>query len=219
MAQRRAKSREFFAGAGSTWDDLRQELFGTAVGGGALLGLLDGNWVVGDLGCGSGHLTALLAPFVGRVIAVDASSSMLDRAKARLAGVQHVELRSGELEVLPVADGELDAAVISLVLHHTPDPRRVIAEAMRVLKPGGRLLVVDLLPHDRAEYRRTPRPRLARVFGGAGDRVVEERRICASERRRASGRSRSEDTDVVRSHWSEVEEAGKQEAAQDGLTE
>ena len=155
MAQRRAKSREFFAGAGSTWDDLRQELFGTAVGGGALLGLLDGNWVVGDLGCGSGHLTALLAPFVGRVIAVDASSSMLDRAKARLAGVQHVELRSGELEKLPVADGELDAAVISLVLHHTPDPRRVVAEAMRVLKPGGRLLVVDLLPHDRAEYENT----------------------------------------------------------------
>src|SRR5688572_20593030 len=118
VAQRRAKSREFFAGAGAAWDDLRQELFGTAVGGGALLGLLDGNWVVGDLGCGSGHLTALLAPFVGRVIAVDASSSMLDRAKDRLAGVQHVELRVGELEELPVADAELDAAVISLVLHH-----------------------------------------------------------------------------------------------------
>ena len=64
-----------------------------------------------------------------------------------------VELRAGELEELPVADGELDAAVISLVLHHAPDPRRVIAEAMRVLKPGGRLLLVDLLPHDEAEYR------------------------------------------------------------------
>jgi ArsR family transcriptional regulator len=153
LAQRRAKSREFFAGAGATWDELRQELFGTAVGGGALLGMLDGNWVVGDLGCGSGHLTALLAPFVGRVIAVDASTSMLDRARTRLAGVKQVELRAGELEALPVADGELDAAVISLVLHHAPDPRRVIAEAMRVLKPGGRLLLVDLLPHDRAEYR------------------------------------------------------------------
>ena len=153
VSQRRAKSREFFAGAGAVWDDLRQELFGTAVGGGAILGLLDGNWVVGDLGCGSGHLTALLAPFVGRVIAVDASTSMLDRAKTRLAGVQDVELRAGELEALPIADGELDAAVISLVLHHAPDPRRVIAQAMRVLKPGGRLLLVDLLPHDRAEYR------------------------------------------------------------------
>jgi len=170
VAQRRAKSREFFAAAGSTWDDLRQELFGPAVGGGALLGLLDGNWVAGDLGCGSGHLTALLAPFVGRVIAVDASSSMLDRAKDRLAGVQHVELRVGELEELPVADAELDAAVISLVLHHTPDPRRVIVEAMRVLKPGGRLLVVDLLPHDRAEYRE----HLGHVWLGFSEEQVTE---------------------------------------------
>jgi ArsR family transcriptional regulator len=153
LAQRRAKSREFFAGAGATWDELRQELFGTAVGGGALLGLLDDNWVVGDLGCGSGHLTALLAPFVGRVIGVDASEGMLDLARARLAGTRGVELRAGELEALPIAEGELDAAVISLVLHHSPDPRRAITEAMRALKAGGRLVLVDLSPHDMVEYR------------------------------------------------------------------
>ena len=98
-------------------------------------------------------MSALLAPFVGRVIGVDASSSMLDRARTRLAGLKHVELRAGELEALPVADGELDAAVISLVLHHSPDPRKVLSETMRALKAGGRLLMVDLLPHDRAEYR------------------------------------------------------------------
>lgn len=153
IAQRRAKSREFFAGVGAKWDELRQELFGTAVGGGALLGLLDETWVVGDLGCGSGHLTALLAPFVGGVIGVDASDSMLDRAKARLAGTRGVELRAGELEALPIAANELDAAVLSLVLHHSPDPRRVLVESRRVLKSGGRLLVVDLLPHERSEYR------------------------------------------------------------------
>ena len=153
IAQRRAKSREFFADAAANWDELRQELFGAAVGGGALLGLLDSDWVVGDLGCGSGHLTALLAPFVGRVIGVDASQSMLDRAKVRLAGVAGVDLRAGDLETLPVTANELDAAVISLVLHHSPDPRRVFAEAMRTLKAGGRLLVVDLLPHEKAEYR------------------------------------------------------------------
>lgn len=153
MAQRRTKSREFFAGAGASWDDLRQELFGTAVGGGALLGLLDDQWVVGDLGCGSGHLTALLAPFVGRVVGVDASSSMLERAKARVSGQTNVELRAGDLEALPLDEDQLNAAVISLVLHHAPDPRRAIGEAMRVLKAGGRLVIVDLLPHDRAEYR------------------------------------------------------------------
>src|SRR5574338_243451 len=81
ITQRREKSREFFAGVGDSWDAVRQELFGSAVGGGALLGLLDDQWTVGDLGCGSGHLTALLAPFVGRVIGVDASESMLEQAK------------------------------------------------------------------------------------------------------------------------------------------
>lgn len=153
LAQRRSKSREFFAGAAGSWDQLRQELFGGAVGGGALLGLLDENWVVGDLGCGNGHFAALLAPFVRRVIGVDASPSMLEQAKVRLDGASGVDLRVGELEALPIGAGELDAAVFSLVLHHSPEPRRVLSEAFRVLKFGGRVLVVDLLPHERVEYR------------------------------------------------------------------
>ncbi|HWP71146.1 MAG TPA: metalloregulator ArsR/SmtB family transcription factor [Gemmatimonadaceae bacterium] len=153
VAQRRAKSREFFADAVGSWDELRQEFFGSAVGGGALLGLLDGDWVIGDLGCGAGHLAALLVPFVGRVVGVDASPQMLEQAKTRLAGAPGVELRLGELEALPIANGELDAAVLSLVLHHVPDPRGAVAEATRVLKPGGRLLLVDLIPHDRVEYQ------------------------------------------------------------------
>ena len=153
VAQRRTKSREFFAGAAGTWDELRAELFGNAVGGGALLGLFDPDWVVGDLGCGSGHLAGLLAPFVGQVIGVDASESMLEQARTRLADVAGVDLRVGELESLPIGSGELDASVLSLVLHHAPEPRRVLGEALRVLKPGGRLLIVDLLSHDRVEYR------------------------------------------------------------------
>jgi SAM-dependent methyltransferase len=170
MAQRRAKSREFFAGAGASWDELRQELFGTAVGGGALLGLLDETWVVGDLGCGSGHLTALLAPFVGKVIGVDASASMLDRARVRLAGVPTTEFRAGDLEALPIGQAELDAAVMSLVLHHAPDPKRAISEAMRVLKTDGRLVVVDLLPHERAEYRE----HLGHVWLGFSETQIKE---------------------------------------------
>ena len=153
LAQRRSKSREFFAGAAGSWDELRTELVGTAVGGGALLGLLDPDWVVGDLGCGSGHLTALLAPFVKRVVGIDASEAMLAQAHARLSGMTNTELHLGELEALPIADAVLDAAVLSLVLHHAPDPRRVLDEAHRVLNAGGRLLIVDLLPHERVEYR------------------------------------------------------------------
>jgi ArsR family transcriptional regulator len=170
VSQRRAKSREFFSAAASSWDDLRQQLFGSAVGGGALLGLLDETWVVGDLGCGSGHLTALLAPYVARVIGVDASPSMLERAKARLGSLPGVELRGGDLEALPIGDGELDAAIFSLVLHHSPDPRRVLAEAARALKDGGRMLLVDLTPHEKVEYRE----RMGHVWLGFSEAQVKE---------------------------------------------
>lgn len=170
IAQRRARSREFFADAGESWDALRQELFGSAVGGGALLGLLDEDWVVGDLGCGNGHLSALLAPYVRRVIGVDASPSMLSQAKDRLASVPSVELRPGELESLPIAPGELDAAILSLVLHHTPDPRSVLAQAYRAVKAGGRLLLIDLGPHNETEFR----DRMGHVWLGFSERQVTE---------------------------------------------
>ena len=169
MAQRRSKSRAFFAGAAGSWDELRADLFGSAVGGGALLGLLDPDWVVGDLGCGSGHLAGLLAPFVRQVIGVDASESMLEQARVRLADVAGADLRVGELESLPIGSEELDAAVLSLVLHHAPEPRRVLGEALRVLKPGGRLLVVDLLPHDRVEYRE----RMGHVWLGFSEEQIK----------------------------------------------
>jgi ArsR family transcriptional regulator len=116
--------------------------------------LLDPDWTLGDLGCGTGQMTMTLAPFVARVIAVDGSGEMLQAAKRRLRGFDNVELRRGDLESLPIDDRSLDAAVVALVLHHVPDPARVLAEAARVLKPGGRVLVVDMLPHDREEYRR-----------------------------------------------------------------
>jgi ArsR family transcriptional regulator len=109
--------------------------------------------LVGDLGCGTGHLTSMLAPWVQRVIAVDASAAMLGQAKQRLAAAANVDFRAGELEALPVRDGELDAAVLSLVLHYAADPPSVLAEAARTLRPGGRLLLIDILPHGRVEYR------------------------------------------------------------------
>lgn len=170
VAQRRAKSREYFAGASGSWDEIRQELFGSAVGGGALLGLLDDDWVVGDLGCGSGHLSTLLVPYVARVIGVDASTDMLEQARARLVSWPGVELRAGELEALPIGENELDAAILSLVLHHSAEPRRAIAEAMRVLKVGGRLLLVDLTPHDHLEYRE----RMGHVWLGFSEAQVTD---------------------------------------------
>jgi len=154
LRSRRSRSQEFFASTAGAWDRLREELFGERAELLPLLGLLDAGWTVGDLGCGTGRSSEALAGFVGRVVAVDDSPEMLAAAERRLEGLANVELRRGPLEELPVADGELDAAVLALVLHHLPDPAAALAEAARALRPGGRLLVVDMTAHDRARYRR-----------------------------------------------------------------
>jgi SAM-dependent methyltransferase/DNA-binding HxlR family transcriptional regulator len=153
VARRRTRSEEFFSTAAGQWDAVRQELFGERADATGLLALLAEEWVVGDLGCGTGHLAAAVAPFVERVIGVDRSRSMLSAARRRLEGVTGVELRQGELESLPVADGELDAAVLSLVLHYVPQPVLALAEAARAVRAGGRVVVIDMMAHGRAEYR------------------------------------------------------------------
>jgi ArsR family transcriptional regulator len=155
LAERRAQSQEFFSSSAGQWDALRAELFGARAELSALPGLLDEEWTVGDLGTGTGQLAATLAPFVRRVIAVDQSRAMLAAARQRVRNHENVELRAGDLESLPIEDGELDAAVLVLVLPYVAEPERVLAEAARVLKPGGRLLVVDMAPHARDEYRQT----------------------------------------------------------------
>ena len=153
IAERRSKSQEFFSSSAGQWDRLRDELFGDRFHLGALAALAATDRVVGDLGCGTGQVTAAFAPFVTRVIAVDGSTAMLQAAKKRLRDADNVDLRRGELEALPIDDGLLDAATMTLVLHHVPEPSRALREAARVLKVGGRLLLVDMLPHDRDSYR------------------------------------------------------------------
>ena len=153
LAERRRKSEEFFSSSAGQWDHLREELFGPGFHQPALLGLIDDRWVVGDLGAGTGQVAAALAPFVRQVIAVDGSPAMLDAARARLGTFANVELRQGNLEALPIDDAQLDAATLTLVLHHLPEPETAIGEVARVLRPGGRLLIVDMLPHDRDHYR------------------------------------------------------------------
>jgi ubiquinone/menaquinone biosynthesis C-methylase UbiE len=153
LAERHQTSQRFFASTAGQWDRLRKELFGERPELLGLLALLDASWTVGDLGCGTGQLAVTLAPFVGRVIGVDESAAMLKSAAQRARAHSNVELRHGTLEELPIAPSELDAALLVLVLHHSGDPGRALAAARRTLKPGGKLLVVDMLPHDHAEYR------------------------------------------------------------------
>jgi SAM-dependent methyltransferase len=165
LGRRQSKSEEFFASSAGQWDRLRRELFGGASALHALPALIDSSWTVGDLGCGTGETTAALAPFVARTIAVDRSGEMLQAARRRVKGLGGVDVRRGELEALPIADGELDAAIMLLVLHHVPDPAAVLAEASRTLKPGGRVAVCDMLPHEHEEYKQ----QMGHVWLGFGD--------------------------------------------------
>jgi ubiquinone/menaquinone biosynthesis C-methylase UbiE/DNA-binding transcriptional ArsR family regulator len=154
LAERSTRSQQFFSTSSGQWDRMRLELFGRRADV-ALLGLLDDSWTVADLGCGTGAVSQALAPFVASVIAVDESNAMLSAAKKRLHGLANVDIRNGRLESLPIGDGEVDVALLFLVLHYAPEPSRVIAEASRVLKSGGRLLVLDMMPHDRQDLRQT----------------------------------------------------------------
>lgn len=168
LARRRTKSQEFFATAAAGWDQLRSDLFGETFYLWAVLGLIDPSLTVGDLGCGTGQLTATVAPHVHRVIAVDASTVMLDAARRRIGELSNVDIRQGDLEALPIQAGDLDAAMLSLVLHYSPDPARALAEVARVLQPGGRVLIVDMLPHDREEYQQ----QMGHVWLGFSDKQI-----------------------------------------------
>jgi len=153
LAERRTKSQDFFSSSAGQWDRLREELFGERFHLAALAGFLDPEWTVADLGCGTGEVSAALAPFVKRIVAIDGSAAMLSAARRRLARFANVDLRRGELEALPQVDEQIDAATAMLVLHHVADPEKALVEAARILSPGGRVVIVDMLPHDREHYR------------------------------------------------------------------
>ena len=153
LAERRVQSRKFFATAAGQWDAMRTELFGARAELAAFPALLDAEAVVADLACGTGQLAAAVAPFAARVVAIDESRAMLDAAARRLEGQANIEIRQGDLERLPIDDRSVDIALLVLALHHAVEPERVLRETRRILAPRGRLLVVDMVPHERDDYR------------------------------------------------------------------
>jgi ArsR family transcriptional regulator len=155
LAERRTDTKAFFGRVAGEWDAVRDALFGREFMPAALLNLLLRDWVVADLGCGTGNASEFLAPVVREVIAVDQSRPMLDAAAKRLGAFKNVRFVEGELEKLPLHSGSVDAAVIVLVLHHVNDPQKALSEMRRILKPGGIALVVDMMEHDRGEYKQT----------------------------------------------------------------
>lgn len=155
LAAREASSEAFFGRVAGRWSEVRREMFGSDYLLPALLGLLPPDHVVADVGCGPGDALVELAPHVARVIGVDREPQMLEAARARVGGLDHVDLRRGDVMAPPLDDGEVDAILCMLLLHHVDDPGGALIALAPKLAPGGRLVVVDMVAHDRTAYRRT----------------------------------------------------------------
>jgi ArsR family transcriptional regulator len=119
------------------------------------LGVLLPRLKVADLGCGEGYLTIEAARWASRVIAVDRSEAVLRRARALAARrrVDNIVWKRGELERVPLGDGQVDVALLSQALHHAEEPARAMAEAARIVSVGGRVLVLDLRAHQESWVR------------------------------------------------------------------
>jgi ArsR family transcriptional regulator len=154
LAERAHDSKTYFGRIGGEWDEIRNTLFGRGFTAEALLSFLQRDWILADLGCGTGNAAEHVAPFVKRVIAIDREPAMIEAAGKRLAAFDNIEFRQGELSRLPLKDREINAAMIFLVMHHIDDPAAVVCEAARALKPAGLLMIVDMVAHDREDYRR-----------------------------------------------------------------
>jgi ubiquinone/menaquinone biosynthesis C-methylase UbiE len=148
--ERARESRRFFDSVAGDWREMKRSLLGEADLDAFILKHLPRCVVAADLGCGSGEQIPILLKKADRVIGVDRAPRMLEEARRRnpaesRSGV--LELRQGELERLPFRDDEVDCALICLALHHLPEPAAGIVEAVRILKPGGTLVVVEWAAH------------------------------------------------------------------------
>jgi ArsR family transcriptional regulator len=158
LAARETDSRAFFGRVGAAWPEVRRELFGDVVVPSAVAAMLPPGLRVADFGCGTGDMLATLAPWAGRVTGIDREPEMLAAAARRLADVvpaSRMELREGTLDSPPITPGEFDVGLLVLVLHHVEEPASALAAAARGLATGGRLVLVDMVAHDREDYRRT----------------------------------------------------------------
>jgi SAM-dependent methyltransferase len=157
LAERAREASEKFRRAGADWDEMRALDLPAADVETALLRLLGegGLGRVLDVGTGTGRMLEFLAPRLACGLGIDASSTMLALARVRLAKPEfaHLGVRLADMYALPLHDAAYDLVLLQMVLHYAEEPAQVIAEASRVLAPGGRLAVVDLAAHDRAELR------------------------------------------------------------------
>jgi ArsR family transcriptional regulator len=155
VAARSHDSEEMFRRLGGRWDGVRAELFGESFALATLLSMLPSGLRVADIGCGTGATLPLLSPVVGHLVGIDREEAMLAAARERTVACANVQLLHGFLDDLPLLDGATDVVLSQLVLHHVRALPAVFAEVHRVLAPGGRWVILDMVEHDREEYRST----------------------------------------------------------------
>ena len=195
VQRRRSLSTKYFDRIGSSWERLQQEVLDSTYYRQQVLSYLPGNGnVAADLGTGSGYLLPMLLSKFDSVLAIDASQTMLKVAADCVAAeipdrAAACEFRLGELEHLPIPDNHVDAAVACMVLHHISNPAEALQEASRIMKPGGMLVIADLLQHNVTEMREKyadlwmgfdPK-QLRKWLRGAGLKVVRHEVLKKSE--------------------------------------
>lgn len=171
-AARAERASAYFRENAASWDEIRRLHVPEADVERALLDLLGAGRLpeLLDIGTGTGRVLEVLGPRVGHGLGIDISREMLNIARTRLGvrGLTNCEVRFGDMYRLPLPPASVNAVTIHQVLHFADDPQAVIAEAARVLAPGGRLVVVDFAPHELEELRRDHAHRRL----GFGDREV-----------------------------------------------
>lgn len=192
LSDRRGGTGSFFDRLGRKWDELRAAAFGDAFALEAMLSLLPTEWTVADLGTGTGFLLPTLADNFQNVIAVEPAATMLECARQRVSehGAANVTFHQGDLNRLPIQDNTADLAIACLVLHHVEKPADALAEIHRVVRPGGRLLLIEQQSHENQSFYETMQDLwwgfepddLASQVKRAGFNSVHHRRLASAER-------------------------------------
>jgi ubiquinone/menaquinone biosynthesis C-methylase UbiE/DNA-binding transcriptional ArsR family regulator len=149
------RSQNYFESLAGDWERIRKSYFDDRIASLAIEKLLPPNLFIADVGCGTGSLTFELARFARKVIGIDQSAEMLRHARrvAQAKQIDNVEFRPGDALKLPLEGRSVDAAFSVMVLHFLPDPERAIAELCRITRPGGTVVVLDLVAHNQEWMR------------------------------------------------------------------
>jgi ubiquinone/menaquinone biosynthesis C-methylase UbiE/predicted transcriptional regulator len=147
--RQKSANRDFFDRHARQWDLLKQNALPLVTYRQELLQLIGSGQRLVEVGVGTGELLSCLIDNWQSLIGIDQSQAMLAEARNRIfdRAASTIDLRLGEMTALPVADAQADVVLMNMVLHHAPQPRRVLADAVRILAPGGRLVLADLIRH------------------------------------------------------------------------